>query len=304
MSGVLEVPGQEGSYAVGVAHVYREQPAPLRRVGVVPLRPSRLRARDTDQPVPRGIQTPAHSAPVRGTDGRQVVVETDPGLRITGPASVRNDQRRRQSPDEFVTVRHDRTFERMLRTLQLGPTGSDGGRNVSVTDERPGPPGDLGWPSSYGAAAVGCGLQADVAQLVERVHGKEEVNGSTPAVGSVFYRNVTAVRYHFCPRLSSFVHRTRAANPSTGVKNGALPRDRASLGSQHGKEGVGGSSPRVGLSLLPQRPQQFSIVSCSIVRCCPRDDSNEIPAKEQKLVLSLDIERLRWASLPWRCSTS
>jgi hypothetical protein len=46
------------------------------------------------------------------------VVETHPGLRITGPAGVRNDQRRRQSPDEFVTVRHNRTFERMLRTLQ------------------------------------------------------------------------------------------------------------------------------------------------------------------------------------------
>jgi hypothetical protein len=50
------------------------------------------------------------------------VVETHPGLRITGPASVRDGQRLRQSFDEFITVRHDRTFERMLRTLQLGPT--------------------------------------------------------------------------------------------------------------------------------------------------------------------------------------
>ncbi len=41
----------------------------------------------------RGVQTPAHSAPVRGTNGRQVVVETDPGLRIIGSASVRDDQR-------------------------------------------------------------------------------------------------------------------------------------------------------------------------------------------------------------------
>ncbi len=132
--GVLEVPGQEGPHAVRVAHVDRDQPAPLHRVGMVPRRPSGLRAWDTDQPVPRGIQTPAHSAP-RATDGRQVVVETHPGLRITGPASVRDDQRRRQSPDEFITVRHDRTFERMLRTLQLGPTGSYGGtKRAGQTD--------------------------------------------------------------------------------------------------------------------------------------------------------------------------
>lgn len=48
---------------------------------------------------------------------------------------------------------------------------------------------------------------ADVAQLVERVHGKDEVAGSTPAVGSLFYRYVTAARYTFCPRLSSSVLR-------------------------------------------------------------------------------------------------
>ena len=56
-----------------------------------------------------------------------------------------------------------------------------------------------GQPQRYHAG------RADVAQLVERVHGKDEVAGSTPAVGSLFYRYVTAVRYIFCPRLSSSV---------------------------------------------------------------------------------------------------
>ena len=181
--GVLEVPGQEGRHAVRVAHVNRDQPAPLRRVGMVPRRPRGLRAWDTDQPVPRGIQTPAHSAP-RATDGRQVVVETHPGLRITGPASVRDGQRRRQSFDELVTIGHDRIFERMLRTLQLRPTGSHGGRNAPGTDERPGHPRGAEPASSSGPAPVALTRQADVAQLVERCHGKAEVSGSIPDVGS------------------------------------------------------------------------------------------------------------------------
>jgi hypothetical protein len=144
----------------------------------MPLRPSRFRAWDTDQPVPGGIQTPTHSAP-RATDRRQIVVETHPSLRITGPASVRDDQRRRQSPDEFITVRHDRTFERVLRTLQLGPTGSHGGRNALVTEERPRWRRGPERASSSGVAAVGYGRHADVAQLVERIHGKEGVRGSS-----------------------------------------------------------------------------------------------------------------------------
>jgi hypothetical protein len=221
--GVLEVPGQECRHAVRVAHVDRDQPAPLRRVGMVPRRPSGLRARDTDQPMPRGIQTPAHSAPVRSTNGRQVVVQADPGLRITGPAGVRDGQRRRQSPDEFVTVGHERTFERMLRTPKLGPTGSDGGRNVPGTDETPKSSpwcrASLLLRSASGPAAVGCEHQADVAQLVEHRHGKAGVKGSSPFVGSPFsYRNVTAVRYHFCPRLSPLSARRGRQITSTGVK--------------------------------------------------------------------------------------
>jgi hypothetical protein len=112
---VLEVPGQEGSHAVRVANVHRDQPSSLRRVGTVPGRPSPVMARDADQPVPRGIQTPAHSAP-EAARGRHVVIETHPRLRITGPAGFRDDQRRRQALDEIVAIGHDRTFERTRRT--------------------------------------------------------------------------------------------------------------------------------------------------------------------------------------------
>jgi hypothetical protein len=48
------------------------------------------------------------------------VVETDPRLRVTGPASVRDGQRHRQSLDEFVVISHASTIRRVLRTLQLG----------------------------------------------------------------------------------------------------------------------------------------------------------------------------------------
>jgi len=48
------------------------------------------------------------------------VVETDPRLRVAGAASVRDGQRRRQSFDEFVVIRHASTIRRVLRTLRIG----------------------------------------------------------------------------------------------------------------------------------------------------------------------------------------
>jgi hypothetical protein len=60
--------------------------------------------------------------------------------------------------------------------------------------------------SSSGPAPLALTRQADVAQLVERCHGKAEVSGSIPDIGSPFrYRTVTAARYTFfrsCPALS------------------------------------------------------------------------------------------------------
>jgi hypothetical protein len=109
----------------------------------------------------------------------------------------------------------------------------------------------VGLADSSGQARCGndtIALSADVAQLVERVHGKDEVKGSSPFVGSRFL-TATSPRFdtifvHGCPLLST--SRGRQI-PSTGVKYGALPRDRAPLESPHGKEGVIGSSPMLGL---------------------------------------------------------
>jgi hypothetical protein len=84
-------------------------------------------------------------------------------------------------------------------------------------------------------------------------HGKDEVKGSSPFVGSFLYRKLTSSSVHFCPRLSSSVHRGGQRIISTGVKNDALPRDRALPDSQHGKQEVSGSSPDVGLSFLLSR---------------------------------------------------
>jgi hypothetical protein len=72
--------------------------------------------------------------------------------------------------------------------------------------DAPDRPGDLGWPSSSGPAAVGCQRQADVAQLVEHRHGKAGVKGSSPFVGSFLYRKLISSSVHllskvvlFCP---------------------------------------------------------------------------------------------------------
>lgn len=92
-------------------------------------------------------------------------------------------------------------------------------------------------------------FSADVAQLVERVHGKDEVKGSSPFVGS--FRAKTSPQFCtifvcVCPRLSrgQATHR-----PRPGAKSGVLPSGRAIQGLSHGKEGVSGSSPLLGFPL-------------------------------------------------------
>jgi hypothetical protein len=135
------MPRQERRHAVRVAHVDRDQPTPLRCIGTMPLRPGRLRARNTDQPVPSGIQTPARHAPIRGADERQIVVETDPRLWITGPASVRDGEHRRQSFDELVVISQSSTVVGRPGPYSAGPTGPHCGRDVPISDGRPSPPG-------------------------------------------------------------------------------------------------------------------------------------------------------------------
>ena len=197
-------------------------------------------------------QTPAHGAPQErrwtACSGR-----AEPAFAITGPASVRNDQRRRQSSGGAVTVSHDRTFERMLRMPQLGPPPPMADETCRSQTKARVVPGS-GLALLLRSAAVGCELQADVAQLVERCHGKAEVSGSIPDVGSFFvpqaHQQLGTLFVPGCPLLS---FRARATNHQHRSQKCALPRDRAPLGPQYGKQEVSGSNPDVGLlsSLLP-----------------------------------------------------
>ena len=81
-----------------------------------------------------------------------------------------------------------------------------------------------GQPQRYHAG------RADVAQLVERVHGKDEVAGSTPAVGSLFlpqrHQQFGIVFCSICPLLSA-ERKQRITNQ--GAENGVLPKRRAPL---------------------------------------------------------------------------
>jgi hypothetical protein len=81
------------------------------------------------------------------------MVETDPRLRITGGASVRDGQRRHQPFDEFVVISHASTIRRVLRTLQLG---ADRPTRRTTHRRRPGREGHprmLSRPTSPGPAA-------------------------------------------------------------------------------------------------------------------------------------------------------
>ena len=114
----------------------------------------------------------------RDTRRRDQMRATAPGLRPrrldVGVLEVPGQECRHAVRVAYI-VGHDNTFERMLRTLQFGPTGSHGGRNAPGIDGHPGHPQGAEPVSSFDPAAVGCERRADVAQLVEHLHGKGPV---------------------------------------------------------------------------------------------------------------------------------